>query len=120
MAKILVVDDDEMFRDLYECILEKEGHDVVLAENGQMGFDAALAESPDLIIMDLNMPVMTGFEAMRRIRAEESIKKIPILAATAEDAAANYDEIYEAGGDGYLSKFGDTNKFMARINDLLP
>lgn len=119
MAKILAVDDDEMFRDIYEDILEDEGHDVILAENGQMAVDVARADVPDLIIMDLNMPGMTGFEAIRRIRDEDSLKKIPILAVTAEDGTANYDAVYEAGGNGYVNKPIDASTLIARINDLL-
>ncbi len=118
MARILVVDDDEMFRDIYEDILVDEGHEVILAENGELGVVAALSNVPDLILMDLNMPGMTGFEAIRCLRAEEPTKNTPILAVTAENATANYEEIYEAGANGYLGKPINGEVLIARINSL--
>jgi CheY-like chemotaxis protein len=119
MAKILVVDDDEMFRDIYEDLLEDEGHDVLLAENGALGIESALAHMPDLIVMDLNMPEMDGFEAIRRLKANPATNSIPILAATAENATTSSEEISAAGGDGYLSKPIDSDMLIAGINDLL-
>ena len=119
MAKVLVVDDDEMFRDIYEDLLEDEGHDVLLAENGAQGIDSALSHMPDIIIMDLNMPEMDGFEAIRRLKANPATNSIPILAATAENTSTSSEEIFAAGGNGYLSKPIVSDQLMASINDLL-
>lgn len=119
MPTILVVDDDEMFRDIYEDILEDEGYDLIMAENGRLGVDAAIAHMPNLIVMDMNMPEMTGFEAMKLISTNAATSKIPILAVTSENATVIHEEIYESGGSAYLSKPIDAERLVERINDLL-
>lgn len=119
MANILAVDDDELYRDIYQSILSDAGHDVVFSAGAQLGIDAALASPPDLIIMDLNMPEMSGIEAIRRIRSEATLKETPILAVTMMEDTQSYDEIYEAGGDGYVSKPIDATHLIARIKTML-
>lgn len=119
MAKILVVDDDEIFLNIIEDILINEGHDVVLAENGELGIEAARSQSPDLIFMDISMPVMDGLEAIRQLKSDKKTKATPILAVTSSSTQACYDEIYEAGGDGYLSKPITPEQLQERITRLL-
>ncbi|MBF0248617.1 MAG: response regulator [Alphaproteobacteria bacterium] len=113
--KILTVDDDAQVRKLIERFLVAKGHEVVTAENGEQGVAVAKGERPDLIIMDLNMPVMDGFGATRALKADPDTKHIPILVLTAEDAMSSYDAIYDAGADGYLAKPIKFPALLARI-----
>ncbi|PHS78772.1 MAG: hypothetical protein COB59_05315 [Rhodospirillaceae bacterium] len=119
MANILIVDDDEMHLDIYEGILKDFGHDITFVTRGAVAIKTALANPPDLIIMDIQMPEMSGFEAMRLIRAEIPLKNIPILAATIVVDAKSYDEIYESGATGYISKPIDAKQLIIRIQEML-
>ena len=113
--KILNVDDDPKLRALIARFLSAKGHTVVQAENGELGVAAAAAEKPDLILMDLNMPVMSGFEATRALKSDPNLKSIPILVLTAEEVSANYDAIYDAGADGYVQKPIDFPGLVERV-----
>lgn len=119
MAKILVIDDDEMFRTLYEELLVDEGHKVFLANNGKMGIESARSNGPDLILMDLNMPGMDGYEAIRQLRADDLSKNTPILVITSSQTPGEYDEIYNAGGSGYVSKPINADLLKKRIAGML-
>lgn len=118
MATILVVDDEEVFRTMLSELLTEAGHAVRLAINGEEGM-AAAATGPDLVIMDMGMPGMTGFEAIRRLKADPATKDIPILAVTAADTQADYDELVELGCDRYLPKPITAESLMTRVDDLL-
>lgn len=120
MANILIVDDDEMHLDIYESILKDHGHKITFVTRGAMAMKMALADPPDLFIMDIQMPEMSGYEAMRLICREDTLKHIPILAATVVVDAKSYDEIYESGATGYISKPIDAKQLIARIQDMLP
>lgn len=113
--KILNVDDDPQLRVLIARFLSAKGHTVVQAENGELGVAAAAQEKPDLILMDLNMPVMSGFEATRAIKNDPDLKSIPVLVLTAEDVTSNYGAIYDAGADGYVSKPIDFPSLVERV-----
>ncbi|HEY6896122.1 MAG TPA: diguanylate cyclase [Rhodocyclaceae bacterium] len=105
--KILVVEDVRAIAALMEARLASFGHDVVLAENGQVAFDRFREIQPDLVFMDIEMPLMNGFEATNRIRAFEATQKwawTPIIFLTASDSAQNLVTAIEAGGDDYLVK----------------
>ena len=117
--KILVVEDDESIRILLEKVLGLKDYTVVLAEDGEQGLSLAQAENPDLIIMDLQMPVMDGFKAMKAMRKIESLETTPILALTAQVATENYDKVYEAGANGYLAKPIDFDRLYERVEELL-
>ena len=113
--KILVVDDDPKLRMLVSRYLDAKGFETVQAENGEKGVAMAGAERPGLVIMDLNMPVMNGFDATRAIKADPGTKDIPVIVLTAEDAMANYDEIYAAGADAYIAKPVDFERLLGRV-----
>lgn len=113
--KVLVVDDDPQLRTLVSRFLGTKGFEVVTAENGELGAQAAIDERPGLIIMDLNMPVMNGFEATRKVKAQPETKAIPVIVLTAEDAMSNYDAIYEAGADAYVAKPVDFEQLLGRV-----
>ena len=119
MANILVVDDEPIMRASIQRVLESKGHSISVAENGAIGVDMAKSGKPDLIVMDLNMPVMDGFGATRGIRNEPTNAGVKILVLTAENATANYESIYEAGADAYLSKPVNYEHLVTRINELL-
>ena len=104
-ARLLVVDDNEDNRWLMSFVLEAVGHEVLLAANGSEGVEAARRDRPDLILMDLKMPVIDGFEALRLIRREPSLREIPIIALTATLAGdRGREQARAAGFDGYIEK----------------
>jgi DNA-binding response OmpR family regulator len=105
MAHILVVDDDQEIRKLVEKILTKQGHKVSQAEDGESGLGFALLRKPDLIILDLNLPRMDGFEVCRRLKADQATRRIPVIMLTAafpewEDAKKGF----KLGADEYVIK----------------
>jgi two-component system cell cycle response regulator DivK len=101
---ILVVDDDADNRRIMELTMLKAGYRVVLAVNGQEALAAAGRERPDLILLDLSMPVLSGWEALKRLKADERLKSVPVVAFTAHAMAGDERRVMEAGFDGYLSK----------------
>ena len=119
MSKVLIVDDDAEIRGLLCKVMESKGHKVVSGENGQIGTELAEAESPNLIIMDLNMPVMDGFRATAAIKANPATKNIPVLILSAEHAETNREAMYEAGCDGFVPKPIDLNRLFARASEFL-
>lgn len=102
--KILVVDDDKKNRYLVSFLLEKEGFEVVIATNGLEGIEAAKKQQVDLIIMDIKMPKMDGYEATRRIRRLKKYKSIPIIALTSYAMREDKERVMKAGCTGYMSK----------------
>jgi len=116
---VMVVDDYADTRRVVRWMLEQKGYRVLEAGDGQSALDAAVAERPDLILMDLSMPLVDGFEAMRMIRASEGLGAVPIIAVTAHDAAAFRDRAAEAGCDLFISKPIDFNRLAVLIEKLL-
>src|SRR5258708_12425285 len=96
MPKILLVEDNEMNRDMLSRRLERRGYEVVIAVDGQQGVDLALSQRPDLILMDMSLPVIDGWEATRRIKAEGTTSKIPVIALTPHAMAADPHKPLEA------------------------
>jgi len=119
MATILVVDDEPIMRASVQRVLASKGHTVFVAENGAIGVELAKSERPDLIVMDLNMPVMDGFKATRTIRSAPENIGVKILVLTAETMTVNYEAVYEAGADAYLSKPIDYENLTKRVTELL-
>jgi len=120
MAHILVVDDDEDIRKLVEKILTGRGHKVSQAEDGETGLGFALVKKPDLIILDLNLPKMDGFEVCRRLKKDEVTKKIPVIMLTAahpewEDAKRGF----KLGADEYVIKPFNAEILLHNIERLL-
>ena len=102
--KILVVDDDADNRRIIELTMLHAGYRVVLAVNGREGIAAAEREIPDLILLDLSMPALSGWETLKLLKADERLKAVPVLAFTAHAMAGDERRVMEAGFDGYLSK----------------
>ena len=119
MAKILLVEDNEMNRDMLSRRLERKGHQVLMATDGGQGVDMAKAEVPDLILMDMSLPVLDGWEATRRIRATTETKSIPVIALTAHAMAGDEQKAKEAGCDDYDTKPIEMTRLMDKIDALL-
>ena len=119
MSKILLVEDNEMNRDMLSRRLERKGFDVVMAVDGQAGVDMASSESPDLILMDLSLPIIDGWEATRRIKADAATQKIPVIALTAHAMAGDEQKAIEAGCDDYDTKPIDLKRLLGKIENFL-
>ena len=116
--KILVVDDTEFNRDLVVQLLEDE-FELIIAQDGAEGFKQTQAERPDLILMDLGMPVMDGWEATRKIKANNDLKHIPIIAVTSHAMAGDEVGARKAGCDDYLPKPIDEAELLKKIRKFL-
>lgn len=114
-STILIVDDEPFGRETLESILEPEGYDLVMAENGYQAIEKALALQPDVILLDVMMPGMNGFEVCRRIRSEKQLAEIPILFLTALDDRQSLLSGLEAGADEFISKPFDRYELRARL-----
>ena len=118
MKRILVVEDVEFNRDLIVQLLEDE-YEILTATNGAEGLDLALRERPDLILMDLSLPVMDGWEATQRIKADEALKAIPIIALSAHAMKGDEDRARQSGCDDYLSKPLDEDLLFEKLGKFL-
>ena len=119
MSKILLVEDNEMNRDMLSRRLKRKGFEVVLAEDGQQGVDRATADPPDLILMDLSLPVMDGWEATRVLKGGDGTRDIPVIALTAHAMDGDRDKAMEAGCDDYDTKPVNFARLLEKINALL-
>ncbi len=119
MAKILLVEDNEMNRDMLSRRLARRGFEVVVAVDGREGVAAAERESPDLILMDMSLPVTDGWEATRLIRAGAATAGIPVIALTAHAMAGDRDKALEAGCNDYDTKPVELERLLAKIARLL-
>jgi CheY-like chemotaxis protein len=119
MAKILLIEDNEMNRDMLSRRLVRNGHEVSIAIDGQQGVDMALAQRPDLILMDMSLPVIDGWEATRRIKANDTTRKIPVIALTAHAMAGDREKAVEAGCDDYDTKPVEMTRLLGKISALL-
>ncbi len=115
MAKILLVEDNEMNRDMLSRRLERKGHQVVIAIDGAQGVDLACQEQPDLILMDMSLPVLDGWEATRRLKAIPATQTIPIIALTAHAMAGDRERCLEAGCDDYDTKPIEFPRLLGKI-----
>jgi CheY-like chemotaxis protein len=104
MPKVLLVEDNEMNRDMLSRRLVRNGYDVVIAVNGQEGVDMAASERPDLILMDMSLPVLDGWEATRRLKADPGTASIPIIALTAHAMETDREKAMAAGCDDFDTK----------------
>ena len=120
MPKILLVEDNEMNRDMLSRRLERKGFDVDIAVDGQAGVNMASSQSPDLILMDLSLPVMDGWEAIRTLKADPATSTIPIIALTAHAMAGDEEKAREAGCDDYDTKPVNFVRLLGKISERLP
>jgi CheY-like chemotaxis protein len=119
MAKILIVEDNEANLDMLSRRLGRKGYDVVVATDGEQGVSMARREDPDLILMDLSLPVMDGLEATRRLKADDATRGIPVIALTAHAMRGDREVALDAGCDDYDTKPVDIAQLMAKINAYL-
>jgi CheY-like chemotaxis protein len=119
MSKILLVEDNEMNRDMLTRRLERKGFEVVIAVDGQAGIDMASSANADIILMDLSLPVIDGWEATRRIKADPVTQAIPVIALTAHAMAGDEQKALEAGCDAYDTKPVDFKRLLGKIDKLL-
>jgi two-component system, cell cycle response regulator DivK len=119
MPKILIVEDNEENRDALSRRLQRRGFEIVMAADGKVGVAMALAEKPDLVLMDMNMPELDGWEATRQIRAAPETQNLPVIALTAHAMAGDRDRALEAGCADYHTKPVDFPKLLTQIEALL-
>jgi two-component system cell cycle response regulator DivK len=119
MAKILLVEDNEMNRDMLSRRLMRKGYEVVLAVDGLSGVEMSGAEHPDLVLMDMSLPILDGWEATRQIKAAAATRHIPIIALTAHAMSSDRDKALEAGCDDYDTKPVDLARLLVKIESAL-
>jgi CheY-like chemotaxis protein len=120
MYKILLVEDNEMNRDMLSRRLMRRGFEVVIATDGQQGVEMASSCAPDIILMDMSLPVIDGWEATRRLKAAEATRKIPILALTAHAMAGDREQALAAGCDDFDTKPIEFERLLPKIRRFLP
>lgn len=119
MPKILIVEDDELNRDSLRRLLHRRGFEIVLAVDGEDGVATARAEAPDLILMDMSLPVVDGWEATRRLKADPTVQSTPIIALTAHAMTTDRDKALAAGCDDFDTKPIDLDRLLPKIHALL-
>jgi two-component system, cell cycle response regulator DivK len=119
MPKILLVEDNEMNRDMLSRRLERQGYEVVIAPDGIQGISRARTESPDLILMDMNLPEIDGWEAARCLKLDAATRQIPLIALTAHAMVSDKQRALEAGCDDYETKPVEFQRLLAKIQTIL-
>jgi two-component system cell cycle response regulator DivK len=119
MWKILLVEDNEMNRDMLSRRLERKGYEVMLAVDGQNGVEMSLTQAPDLVLMDMSLPILDGWEATRRLKSDAATQHIPVIALTAHAMSSDRDKALEAGCDDYDTKPVDLPRLLGKIESLL-
>ena len=116
--KILIVEDNEMNRAMLSRRLIKKGFEIIIAVDGKEGVKKTLSEKPDLILMDMSLPVMDGWEATKKLKSNSETSKIPIIALTAHAMAQDKEKALAAGCDEYDTKPIDLNRLLSKISSL--
>ena len=119
MSKILLVEDNEMNRDMLSRRLIRKGYEVIMAFDGQQAIDLAASEGPDIVLMDMSLPVIDGWEATRRIKSEAATQAIPVIALTAHAMSGDRERALEAGCDDYDTKPIELPRLLGKIATLL-
>jgi CheY-like chemotaxis protein len=119
MPKILLVEDNEMNRDMLSRRLQRRGYEVVIAVDGEQGVAMARAESPALVLMDMSLPALDGWEATRRIKADSVTAAIPVIALTAHAMSGDREKALEAGCDDFDTKPIELDRLLGKIEALL-
>ncbi|MDJ0570419.1 MAG: response regulator [Pleurocapsa sp. MO_192.B19] len=119
MPKILLVEDNEMNRDMLSRRLKRRGYEIVMAVNGADGVAMAKSETPDLILMDMSLPVMDGWEATKNIKADRATELIPVIALTAHAMSGDRDKALAAGCDDYDTKPIELSRLLTKIQAFL-
>ncbi len=119
MPKILVVEDNEMNRDMLSRRLERRGYQVIVSVDGEAGISMARSETPDLVLMDMSLPELDGWEATRRLKAAPETQFIPVIALTAHAMSGDREKALDAGCDDYDTKPLDFPRLLSKIESLL-
>ena len=119
MAKVLLVEDNEMNRDMLSRRLIRRGFQVVFAVDGQQGIDLARSERPDIILMDMSLPAIDGWEATRRVKADNATRSVPVIGLTAHAMGGDREKAIEAGCDDYETKPVELDRLISKIERLL-
>lgn len=119
MTKILLVEDNQMNRDMLSRRLARKGYEVVIAVDGQQGIEMARSETPDLILMDMSLPVVDGWEATRQLKTAPETQAIPVIALTAHAMAGDREKAVEAGCNDYDTKPIELPRLLEKIEALL-
>lgn len=119
MARILLVEDNEMNRDMLSRRLMRRGFQVVFAVDGQQGVGLARSEKPDIILMDMSLPVMDGWEATRRVKSDDATRNVPVIGLTAHAMGGDREKAIEAGCDDYDTKPVELDRLIGKIERLL-
>jgi CheY-like chemotaxis protein len=119
MPRLLYVEDNEMNRDMLSRRLQRRGFEVLIAADGEQGLVIAAAEQPDLILMDMSLPILDGWEATRRLKAAPGTERIPVIGLTAHAMATDRDKCLEAGCDDYDTKPVELGRLLQKIERLL-
>jgi two-component system cell cycle response regulator DivK len=119
MTKVLLVEDNEMNRDMLSRRLTRRGFDVVFAVDGKQGVALAHSEKPDIILMDMSLPVMDGWEATRCVKADDATRSVPVIGLTAHAMSGDREKAIEAGCDDYDTKPVEIDRLIGKIERLL-
>ena len=119
MTKVLIVEDNEMNRDMLSRRLERKGYQIALAVDGGEGVEKAASEKPDIILMDMSLPVLDGWEATRRLKAAPATRGIPVIALTAHAMSGDRERALEAGCDDYDTKPIELPRLLEKIEAML-
>jgi CheY-like chemotaxis protein len=119
VAKILLVEDNEMNRDMLSRRLMRSGYEVLIAAQGDQGVELARTASPDLVLMDMSLPVLDGWEATRRLKGDPATREIPVIALTAHAMSGDREKARAAGCDDFDTKPVEYARLVSKIEDLL-
>lgn len=119
MTRILLIEDNEMNRDMLSRRLRRKGYEVLIAVDGDQGIIVTQTELPDLVLMDMSLPVLDGWEATRRLKSDPQTQSIPIIALTAHAMAGDRDKAIEAGCDDYDTKPVELPRLLSKIKNIL-
>jgi two-component system cell cycle response regulator DivK len=119
MAKVLLVEDNEMNRDMLSRRLIRRGFEVVFAVDGKQGVDLARSEKPDIILMDMSLPIMDGWEATRCVKADAATRSVPVIGLTAHAMSGDREKAIEAGCDDYDTKPVELDRLIGKMERLL-
>ena len=119
MSRILLVEDNEMNRDMLKRRLERRNFTVLVAVDGVQGVEMTKSEMPDIVLMDMSLPEMDGWQATRQLKADEAVKSIPVIALTAHAMSGDREKALEAGCDDYETKPIDFERLLEKINQFI-
>jgi len=119
VTKVLIVEDNEMNRDMLSRRLQRKGYEIDIAVDGQAGVEAARANRPDIVLMDMSLPIMDGWEATRQLKADADTQSIPVIALTAHAMEGDRQKALEAGCDDYDTKPVNLKSLLEKMENLL-